>query len=446
VGIIADTHIESQYGIDKTIWKETLAWWKDQGCSLSFVTGDLGYGKTEQVRAFAAGIEEVPADPLVIAVMGNHELDGVGKRPWIDAVYPGAVPTVCWNAAAPDGTLDRLYYSFDIGSSWHVICLDANVKPPGGRTVLGMLGRQQVGWLKRDLAANEDRNVVVFVHEPIEQVGYDTPYYLLRDRAQLIETLAHHPRQKLVFSGHLHYDKVVRWRGITCVHTSASARCLLEIDGEEAVLRLHGQPEEKWTDFGRHESNRIAREGNRLVIRTRDDGGNFGRSRESKIELVEAEHGVMPTSGRSMLKFTDINWFVRRFIADQLIRIEPGMTFSYDIYLEDVVDGLDAVGVQPTWVTLDYSKPPVIKDQNGVPLSTYARTDNQHIYYEDLPKLDGRATGKWYQRQFDLSPLAGNYIDGIHLGAAATKVKVGTVYVDNIRFTWPAAMVGESPK
>ena len=96
-------------------------------------------------------------------------------------------------------------------------------------------------------------------------------------------------------------------------------------------------------------------------------------------------------------------------------------------------------------MTLDYSKPPVIKDQNGVPLSTYARTDNQHIYYEDLPKLDGRATGKWYQRQFDLSPLAGNYIDGIHLGAAATKVKVGTVYVDNIRFTWPVATAGESP-
>ena len=33
VGVIADTHIESQYGIDKTFWKETLAWWKGQGCS-----------------------------------------------------------------------------------------------------------------------------------------------------------------------------------------------------------------------------------------------------------------------------------------------------------------------------------------------------------------------------------------------------------------------------
>ena len=36
--------------------------------------------------------------------------------------------------------------------------------------------------------------------------------------------------------------------------------------------------------------------------------------------------------------FTDINWFARRFIADQLIWIEPSMTFSYDIYLKGVVD------------------------------------------------------------------------------------------------------------
>jgi len=79
------------------------------------------------------------------------------------------------------------------------------------------------------------------------------------------------------------------------------------------------------------------------VIRTRDDGGAFGRSRQSKVELVEADSDVAPTSGRKMLKFTGVDWFTRRFIADQFIRIEPGMTFSYDIHLKDVVDELDSV-------------------------------------------------------------------------------------------------------
>lgn len=438
IGVIADTHIESQYGVDRETWKKTLLWWKEQGCSLGFVTGDLGYGKAEQVEAFAAAVKQVPGAPVVVAVMGNHELDDVGKRSWVDAMYPRTVPAQSWDAAAPSGNLDRLYYCFNVGPHWHVICLDANVKPPGGKAVLGMLGSRQVEWLRKDLAVNADRNVLVFVHEPIEQVGYDTPYYLLRDRAQLIEALTGHPKKKFVFSGHLHYDKVVRWRAVACVHTSAQAQCVLEIDGDDAKLRIRGQPPEAWVDYDRHQSNHIAREGDHFVIRTRDDGGAFGRSRQSKVELVEADGGVAPTSGRKMLKFTGVNWFTRRFIADQLIRIEPGMTFSYDIHLKDVVDQQDAVGVQASWVMTDYGRPPVVKDQNGIALSKSTRTDNQQIYYEDLPKLQGKATGRWYRRRFDLSPLAGNHIDGISLGAAATKVNVGTVYVDNIRFTWPA--------
>ena len=91
IGVIADTHIESQYGIDRNTWKETLLWWKDQGCPLGFVTGDLGYGKAEQVEAFAAAVKQVAGPSVVVAVMGNHALDDVGKRPWVDTVYPSTV-------------------------------------------------------------------------------------------------------------------------------------------------------------------------------------------------------------------------------------------------------------------------------------------------------------------------------------------------------------------
>ena len=63
LGIVADTHIESQYGINKAAWIRTVARWKQEGCLLGFVTGDLGYGKPEQVEAFATGIKEVPGAP-----------------------------------------------------------------------------------------------------------------------------------------------------------------------------------------------------------------------------------------------------------------------------------------------------------------------------------------------------------------------------------------------
>lgn len=437
-GVIGDTHIESQYGINKAAWVQTIARWKSEGCLLGFVTGDLGYGQPHQVEAFATGIKAVDGAPVIVAVMGNHELDEVGKRAWVDAVYPGVVPEGAWNSEQPNGNLDRLYYSFNVGRQSHFVCLDGNVKGREGRPVMGMLGREQMEWLRKDLAENRERNVFVFIHEPIEQLGYDTPYYMLRDRAHLIEALLRHPKEKHVFSGHLHYDKVVSWRGITSVHTSAGARAALVVEGGKAAIDFPGVGEKMPVDFDGHQSNRVEREGEGFVIRTRDDGGEFGRWRDQKAELVGEENGVKPTSGERMLKFTGINWYTQRFIADQLIRIEPGMKFCYDIYLSGVEEGMDAVAVHPEWVMMDYSKPPAVRDQNGIALSAHAKTGNWYTYVEDLPVLAGNANGRWYHREFDLGSLAGNYIDGIFLVAKATKAKVGICYVDGIKFVWPA--------
>ncbi len=67
------------------------------------------------------------------------------------------------------------------------------------------------------------------------------------------------------------------------------------------------------------------------------------------------------------------------------------------------------------------------------------------LYNDDVPRLDGLATNQWYHREFDLSALAGHYVDGLYLTHGSTRVNVGGVYVDNIKFTWPASGTPNAP-
>ncbi len=55
------------------------------------------------------------------------------------------------------------YYSYDIGSNWHIVNLDSEcAKVPGGCGV----GSPQETWLRADLAANSTKNVIGLWHKP----------------------------------------------------------------------------------------------------------------------------------------------------------------------------------------------------------------------------------------------------------------------------------------
>ena len=83
--------------------------------------------------------------------MGNHETDGIGKRAWIDALYPGAVQPASWTSRAGlvPGNGDHVYYSFDVGPSTHFIVLDGDyVRTMGPLTVIRQrFGQAQLTWL-----------------------------------------------------------------------------------------------------------------------------------------------------------------------------------------------------------------------------------------------------------------------------------------------------------
>ena len=67
-----------------------------------------------------------------------------------------------FGASATDAD-GKSYYSFDIGSAWHVTVLDSECAMVVGGCVATS---PQVDWLRADLAANASRNVIVVFHKP----------------------------------------------------------------------------------------------------------------------------------------------------------------------------------------------------------------------------------------------------------------------------------------
>lgn len=84
-------------------------------------------------------------------VLGNHD------------TYPpsGTLPFYNYFTASR-GVTGKFYYSYNLGSSWHVIVLNAQCSKAGGCGV----GTPQYNWLKADLAANTRKCVLAVWHQP----------------------------------------------------------------------------------------------------------------------------------------------------------------------------------------------------------------------------------------------------------------------------------------
>ena len=238
-GVIADPHIYMYNWSDGHL-ANCLRRWAAAKAKFGVAVGDLGTGEslrpdgdgqTRQMDKFAQTIASVKDCPPVMVSVGNHELDGDGKRAWLDALYPGVVKGV-----TGDGNDRHFYYSFDYRGC-HFVSLDANRIIPGKvrKVELGVLPEEEFAWLEQDLTANKGKLTFVFLHEPIEQVHYDTPYYLLKNRGRLIALLKRFPDVKWIFHGHLHYDDHVRAWGLNIVHVGMGD-LTVRVRGQQAEL------------------------------------------------------------------------------------------------------------------------------------------------------------------------------------------------------------------
>jgi hypothetical protein len=442
-GVYSDIHMmEDQfYGLTRLQWTHLIQRWRDSGNLFGLIVGDLGYGQASHISNVLSGPPSVPGAPPIFYAMGNHELDGVGKRAWMDALYPGAVQPGSWtvNPRYSPGNGDHVYFSFNVGPSTHFIVLDGDYMTFDGidARIRQSFGQTQLAWLAADIAANANRNILVFIHEPIEQqINGSTPYFMLNDRGSIMDLLAAHPRQKFVFSGHFHsHQGTTLWKGVRSVHVmwgmDPNWGVRVDVNGDQITVVSTGAT----NNFDAHPMNTVENIGGQQVLKVREDGSPAGFTRNPQMMEAGPENGVTPTAGGLMLKAGNVGWYNPRFISEQLVKITPGMRLSYDIYLYNVFNGKDAVTVQPDWYMRDGRMPPRIVDQNGIQLSRRSKDASFFMYNEDVPSLGGLATGRWYHREFDLTPAAGEYVDGLYLTSGSGLADVLFVYVDNIRFT-----------
>ncbi len=121
------------------------------------ILGDTAYedGSLEELNTCFGGSWGPVKDRIRFAASGNHDIHTEGGAP-LEA-YLGS-------AAARDG---RTWFSDSLGD-WHVIVLDGNCGPFGGRCDAGS---DQETWLRNDLAASSTRCTVAIFHQPLFSSG-----------------------------------------------------------------------------------------------------------------------------------------------------------------------------------------------------------------------------------------------------------------------------------
>jgi acid phosphatase type 7 len=113
--------------------------------------------------------------------VGNHEYLTTGASPYFD--YFGTAA----------GDPSKGYYSYERGSSWHIVVLNSNCWK-----VSCTAGSTQEKWLKADLAAHPKRCTLAYFHHPRFSSGYDHP-----EVAPFWKDL-YEARADVVLSGHTH--------------------------------------------------------------------------------------------------------------------------------------------------------------------------------------------------------------------------------------------------
>lgn len=177
---------------ERMLWETDLI-----GPDMNMHVGDLvfGYGSgafelKRQYEDLAKTLKKART-PIHFAI-GNHELGSDGGND----LY--------------QGTIGKVYYSFDKGSS-HFISLHSDW---GGGSDTGTLGQEQFEWLKKDLAAAKGaKNIFVFMHKPMfdsqNDGGSSWEDIAMRDAVHKMFLEAGNVR--IVFAGHIHdYRHIVK--------------------------------------------------------------------------------------------------------------------------------------------------------------------------------------------------------------------------------------------
>ena len=170
-------------------------------------TGDITHlAKPAEFDAAAEILKGIKAG-AVHYVPGEHDFDGDGNKDYL--------------ARYGKGTQGLGWYSFDHAGVHFVALVNvADAKSGSGAGGLGVIGADQLAWLKKDLAGLKDSTpVVVFAHVPLwtvhEKWGWGT-----RDAEQALELLKRFG-SVTVLNGHIH-QVLQKVEGKVTFHTARS--------------------------------------------------------------------------------------------------------------------------------------------------------------------------------------------------------------------------------
>lgn len=134
----------------------------------------------------------------VYHVLGNHDMDCLSKEEFLAEVR---------NYGKADG---RSYYGFTV-KGIRFIVLDANYNEDMSDYCRGnfkwtsaWIPKEQLDWLETELRDNQNRPVVVFIHQMLDSFTDVTPKVFVRNADQVRERLEKHQKVLAVFQGHHH--------------------------------------------------------------------------------------------------------------------------------------------------------------------------------------------------------------------------------------------------
>jgi 3',5'-cyclic AMP phosphodiesterase CpdA len=152
-------------------------------------------------------------------VMGNHDLvaaiptDGTPAADNPRAVYLDRMG------------LQRTYYSF-AAAGYHFIILDSIQVTGDDYRYHGIVGRQQLAWLKQDLATVPNgRPIIVATHIPLLTSFFNAskgatyaarPNRVIVNNREVLEIFEGH-NLVLVLQGHLHVNEMIKWQNTTFI-------------------------------------------------------------------------------------------------------------------------------------------------------------------------------------------------------------------------------------
>jgi 3',5'-cyclic-AMP phosphodiesterase len=102
----------------------------------------------------------------------------------------------------------QTYYIQDLKDGYVLFGLDTTIK----NKFEGELDKDQLDWLKQNLNFYKDKKVIILMHHSA-LVSSDIPFnkdFLLKNAGEFLELIGKYPNVKLVLSGHLHMNSIVK--------------------------------------------------------------------------------------------------------------------------------------------------------------------------------------------------------------------------------------------